>query len=98
MPATSHRPTWDERIARARDLAAARPAAHELLTFYAALAEYQKALAERVATGEPFHVERVLDAIPDFLSWLGRAALSRLSDAARVQRGWRSDPPRARCR
>jgi len=38
---------WDARIARARQLAAEHPASGEVLTFYAALAEYQKSLLEK---------------------------------------------------
>ena len=35
---------WDERIARARELAAEYSSAAEILTFYAGLAEYQRSL------------------------------------------------------
>ena len=38
---------WDERIARARELAAEYSSAAEILTFYAALAEYQRSLCRR---------------------------------------------------
>lgn len=81
MPATSHRQTWDERIARARDLAAARPAAHELLTFYAALAEYQKSLAARAPA--IVDADHIVGEIPGFLEWLRRVAPPDL--AASVQ-------------
>lgn len=40
---------WDERIARARHLADRCPAAADMLTFYAKLADYQKAFAARWA-------------------------------------------------
>jgi FdhE protein len=74
---------WDARIARARALASASPAAAEVLSFYAALAEYQK----KLAAGRSLHlsssvdVNRVLDAIPEFLSWLQRMGPPPLADA-----------------
>jgi FdhE protein len=70
MPTATHQATWDARIVRARELASSRPAARELLTFYAALAGYQKSLAATACDRQTDAVERVLDAIPGFLSWL----------------------------
>ena len=72
MATVTDQPTWDARIARARELASSRPAARDLLTFYAALAEYQRALAASARDGVTFDVDRVVEAIPDFLTWLRR--------------------------
>ena len=72
MPTATHESTWDSRIARARELASSRPAARDLLTFYAALAEYQRTLAASVRDGVTFDVDRVVEAIPDFLAWVRR--------------------------
>ncbi len=89
--------TWDDRVARAHALIDVRPAAAELLTFYAALAGFQKSLLDNdetpAATGSqgPDHtparffatleIERVLDAIPRFLRWLPQAAPEPLADS-----------------
>jgi len=71
---------WDQRIARARTLAAEHPAAHHALSFYAALAAYQKSLvSERAAVVD---VDPVLAAIPDFLTWLSGEAPAPLAAAA----------------
>ena len=79
MPTATHRSTWDARIARARELAASRPAARDLLTFYASLAEYQRTLAASVS--DP------VEAIPGFMEWLrqnGRSDLAGSIDIDRV--------------
>ena len=82
---------WDERVERARTLASIRPAAAEALTFYAAVAEYQKALVRGGGPpdAEPprpmidaLELDAVLDAIPDFLAWLARLAPARLAESA----------------
>src|SRR5688572_14669026 len=44
---------WAERIARARTLAVSHPAASEALTFYAAVAEYQRSLLTKAPTDQP---------------------------------------------
>jgi len=82
---------WDERIARAGELAARYPTAADVLSFYAELAEYQKSLLKKqhgvVASGfglpflEALDVEPVAEAIPDFLTWLERAAPALLAGA-----------------
>jgi formate dehydrogenase accessory protein FdhE len=84
MPATSHLAKWDARIARARDLASSRPAARELLTFYATLAQYQRALAHGHGGGGGHGTRSTrrhedtgaapVDAVPAFLTWLQRFA------------------------
>jgi formate dehydrogenase accessory protein FdhE len=82
---------WDERVERARALAAIRPAAAEALTFYAAVAEYQKALVRggRAPGAEPLRpmidaldLEAVLGEMPAFLVWLPRVAPGRLAESA----------------
>jgi FdhE protein len=78
MPTATHESNWGPRIARARELASTRPAAHDLLTFYAALAEYQRALAASARDVETLDADAVVEAIPGFLAWLrqnGRADL-----------------------
>ena len=70
MSTATHQSTWDARIARARELASSRPAARDLLAFYAALAEYQRALAASASHAEAFNVDVVTEAIPGFLAWL----------------------------
>ena len=101
----SNEPRWDKRIARARTLAAIRPAAAEALTFYAAVAEYQKSLVG-AAREEPrtqgsevrsrplvdtLDLGAVLAAIQNFLAWLPRAAPARLAEAATGLRGFERD-------
>jgi formate dehydrogenase maturation protein FdhE len=94
--------SWDERIARARLLAPQEPQASEILTFYAALAEYQQALA---GVGRPdvpdpadppgpapspfaatLDFDAAARAVPGFLRWLSRNAPERLAEAVE-QRG-----------
>jgi formate dehydrogenase maturation protein FdhE len=81
---------WDTRVARARMLAASRPAAAEALAFYAEVAAYQKSLlhgCEPITPSTPHPVadaldlEPVLGAIPGFLDWLPRVAPVRLAEA-----------------
>jgi FdhE protein len=79
MSTTTHQPTWDARIARARELASSRPTARDLLTFYAALAEHQRALTASTGNAGPFDIERVVEAIPGFLSWLRQVGRSELA-------------------
>ena len=82
---------WDERVERARALSAIRPAAAEALTFYAAVAEYQKSLLcdGRLPDANPprltidaLELGAVLDAIPGFLARLTRLAPARLAESA----------------
>ena len=75
---------WGARIARARDLAAHRPAAAELLMFYAALAEYQRALAASARDAATFDVDRVIEAIPGFLAWLRQNGRSDLAASVEI--------------
>lgn len=72
---------WDHRIARARELALEQVSAREALTFYAGLAEYQRALfvtARHVPGAADFagavDVDAASAAVPDFLVWLERNA------------------------
>lgn len=93
---------WERRIERARHLAATSSSAADVLTFYAALAEYQQSLlrlvpdspphvATRIQYEEPsladaIDVDVVLSALPDFLLWLQRTAPAPLANAAAQMR------------
>ena len=77
---------WDQRIARARELALEQASAREALTFYAGLAEYQRALfltARYVRGAADFagavDVAAASAAVPDFLVWLEGNAPERLA-------------------
>jgi FdhE protein len=72
---------WDQRIARARELALEQASAREALTFYAGLAEFQRALflTASAVPGEAGFAAAVdvavaSAAVPDFLVWLERNA------------------------
>jgi FdhE protein len=80
---------WDERIARARRLALDNAAARDLLTFYAALAEYQQSLFLTAGNVHPasdfadsIDVNAAASAVPGFLAWLQNAAPTPLAAAA----------------
>ena len=86
----SARIRWTERTGRARYLARLHPEAADLLTFYAALAEYQQSHAERfeaIIGGQPaigpfpacLDTRVVLDAVPEMLSWLDRSSPAGLA-------------------
>jgi FdhE protein len=78
---------WDERIARARQLAQENPPAADLLEFYAALAGYQQALLERCGGDtEALDHEWVIGALSDFVSWLPGVAPTRVREAAHALR------------
>ncbi len=101
----SNEPRWDKRIARARTLAALRPAAAEALIFYAAVAEYQKSLVSADPYGprpqgsevrsrplvETLDLGAVLAAIPSFLARLPRVAPARLAESATGLRRFERD-------
>ena len=86
MPSTTAQSTWDARIARARELASIRPAARDLLLFYAALAEYQRTLAAGARDAGTFDIDIVIKAIPGFLDWLRSAGRADLADSVDVDR------------
>lgn len=77
---------WDTRIARARALAAEHAPAREALGFYAALAEYQQALAAGSEPSAGLPIDSILDAVTGFLRWLERAAPPRLAESAAALR------------
>lgn len=98
-------PILTERLARARLLADARPDAAEILTFYAKLAGYQRALLDRLPE-IAFDREDLADLVPAFLDWLEResppASWASAADLRRIAReDWRERfnqaiaPPRA---
>jgi formate dehydrogenase maturation protein FdhE len=84
MPTATHEAAWDARIARARELASSRPAARDLLTFYAALAEYQRTLAASARDLETLDVEAVVETIPGFLAWLRQNGRSDLAASVHI--------------
>lgn len=82
---------WDDRIARARTLAAVQTAAASILSFYAELAGYQRALQSSAhksdpQAGQPFatavDVDTASAAVRPFLAWLGRHAPPALAESA----------------
>jgi hypothetical protein len=84
MSTATHQSTWDARIARARELASIRPAARDLLLFYATLAEYQRTLAAGARDAGTFDIDIVIKAIPGFLDWLRSAGRAELADSVDV--------------
>ena len=88
MPARAGDATrLEERIARARRLADEYPAAAEILSFYAELAEFQRSalgLDWSTSSIRPIdgNLDRIVAVVPDFLSFLRRAAPPALADAA----------------
>jgi FdhE protein len=92
MPArVSSGSRWDQRIARAQTLADEHPAAREALAFYAAVASYQKSLAHGAEAGDALPLEAVLDAVPDFLTWLSHHAPAPLAASATEMRSIERD-------
>ena len=78
---TNSAAVWDQRIARARELALEQAFAREALTFYAGLAEYQRALFLTASSdggaadfAGAVDVAAASAAVPDFLVWLERNA------------------------
>jgi formate dehydrogenase maturation protein FdhE len=84
MSTATHQSTWDARIARARELGSSRPAARDLLGFYAALAEYQRGLAIAAQDAATLDAERVVTAIPGLLAWLRSAGKSDLAESVDI--------------
>jgi formate dehydrogenase accessory protein FdhE len=87
----THAARWDARIARARELAARQPVAKPILTFYAALAEFQKNLLisrgpDDVLESAESSTDRIIEAIPRFLEFLSRSAPAQLAAAAEMMR------------
>ncbi len=92
---------WDERIARARELALRYTSSREVLTFYAGLAERQRALFLQASRADPaalsfadsIDIAAASEAAHDFLAWLegaGPAPLARSVAAIRTEtRDWR---------
>jgi hypothetical protein len=87
--------SWDERIARARLLAAGHSPASSILTFYTSLAEYQRSLAmsmpmrafprifdPSVPFADLLELDAAATAVPRFLDWLRRNAPAALARAA----------------
>lgn len=77
-------PSWDERIARARDLSAGATSVAGLLEFYARLLEWQKRVYEGVGPDENHPGER-LPGLLDFVEAEGPAELQEY--AARLRAG-----------
>jgi FdhE protein len=87
---------WDERIARARELALRYASSREVLTFYGGLAERQRSLFLDASRGGPTEgrfadsvdVAGASAAMPDLLAWIegaGPASLARSVAAIRTE-------------
>lgn len=98
---------WNDRIARARQLADETPPAADLLGFYAALAEYQQFLLEQWGGDtagasdassllDALDPQRVVGAVRDLVTWLPRVAPLRLGEAAHAMRDVDEEEWRAR--
>jgi FdhE protein len=90
----THDTRWDARIARARALASRHPAASEILTFYAELAGFQKAMPGPAAFANRPRAavsvscfDAVVATIPAFLDFLSRTAPPQLAAASSAMRG-----------
>jgi formate dehydrogenase maturation protein FdhE len=96
---------YDARIRRAQSLAELYPFAHEVLTFYARIAEFQRRLASRFPPSStrtkapldatttfraPLDLALLVPHLPDFLSLLQRVSPT---PAATVARQWASRSP-----
>ena len=88
-----NRPTWDQRIARAEELAEIFPFAAEVLGFYASITRFQKALygyVRQVREKAPQHscfrdsldLSILLPRFPGFLNTVKESAPAQLSDEA----------------
>jgi FdhE protein len=75
------RPTWDQRIERARKLSSTNPAAAELLTFYAKIATFQKDVARQLVDG----LDDVASRLPDLLVLVQREGPRKLAEEAAAQ-------------
>jgi formate dehydrogenase accessory protein FdhE len=88
-----NRPSWDERIARARELAESYPFAAEALTFYACIAEFQRDVYNEIA-GAPLLRSRsasfrdaldlslIIARFPAFLRLVQHAGPPPIADAS----------------
>ena len=91
---TSQAGLWDERIARARSLAANPSPASEILTFYADLAAFQRGLARSIPPNRSTPsdllavVEPAARALPGFLDWLQEHGPAGLAHAAADGPAW----------
>jgi FdhE protein len=82
--------SWDERIARARLLAAEQSPASNILTFYADLADYQRSLGDISSRpsspaadfADALDFDAAAAAIPGFLRWLRHNGPAPLAQAA----------------
>jgi FdhE protein len=92
------RDSWERRIERAQELAAADPATASLLEFYAKLLTFQKALYEFLRTRRGWlpsgSLERDLDVVRVKLpALLGLVAEEGPEPLAAAARGWADGPP-----
>lgn len=89
------KPAWDQRIARAQELAEIYPFAAEVLSFYQVLARFQKALygylrqvRENSPLGRSFRdsldLTVLLPRFPGFLKTVGQEAPAQLADCAKL--------------
>lgn len=67
------KPRWDERIARAAELASTHPAARDLLAFYGELVRYQQPVFEELRARHETDIRTLLRYFPGLLALVRRA-------------------------
>lgn len=71
----------DQRIARAKELAGAYPAAREMLDFYQEIARFQKGIFEDVTASGETQVESLAGYFPEFLNLLRKIGPKSLAES-----------------
>src|SRR4051794_6690616 len=74
--------SWDDRIARARELSNTHSAVAELLGFYQSLARFQKSVYESVASSAEHDVPLLVRHFPSLLALMQEAGSAPLKEAA----------------
>jgi len=86
-----NRSKWDQRIARAEELAAVHPFAQEALRFYQRVATFQKGLYCCLPESGTCELDALLPKFPEFLSAIEPAAPEPLAQSAREWRARAED-------
>jgi FdhE protein len=74
--------TFDQRIARAKELAERRPAARDLLKYYVGLAQFQKPVFEELSLNGRTSIRDLIRYFPGLLKFVRRSGPDRLIDFA----------------